>query len=313
MIVLYQSYGSPSIARQVRFSVETLRRRDPALADSVVVYAQDPDSFVSLNVGIVPLTDQMIRQWKGPLSFVHRLKIRMIIDAMARFRTDVLYLDGDTFWQSEAVRLVDLIRQGRFVAHNYEGRMGENRRHWWLHGFLARVKNGRLPPFSVEIEPDGRMYNAGVLGLPYSERRVVFEVLRLTDELLLRCYQAEWLEQLAFSSHLSKSGEIATAEREVVHYWYDRYRSQRLIDRLLSDGSVPLLDDETFQRMYRELTPRIESRFSRTRRKSLRSIRKRLTYLKARRLAASDHLASREYRLELDDVACQLEINPEIA
>ncbi len=306
MIVLYQSYGPPDIYNQVRFSIETLRRRDPAALPAVVIYAQEPAAFGSLGVRTVPLDAETIRRWQGPLAFVHRLKIHMIVDAMARFGDDVLYLDGDTFWQRDTGRLAGLVGDGTFVFHNYEGRMGDKGLHHWLHEYFKRVGKGSLPPFSADISPHAPMYNAGVLGLPFARRELLLDVLRLTDELLLRCYQTEWLEQLAFSHTLSEAGSIETAYVEVAHYWYDKYRSQLLIDRLLAAGEIPLVEEEQFQTMYRRISPRIESRFSRTRRKLRRSIRKRRSFRRARALAAAGYLESPDYRAELAEVEAKL-------
>jgi len=290
--VVYQAYGRDEFRRDVLFSLRTLLAHQPDSSGlKFLVYTDVPDDFAGLPVDTLLLAPSTIALWNGPCNFFHRLKIEMIMDAMIRTRGDILYLDGDTFWTDSAGRLLSELAAGRFIFHVREGELSE-KFHPWLHRFLRE----RAPSLELAkaVAPDMAMYNAGLLGIPYSLRRLLPDVLRLTDELTQHCYQRDWVEQLAFSHFALQNGLPATAETSVCHYWHNKYHARYFVDHWLKQSRVPPLRADDSRRFAVPNNGK-EGWLEKKIRTLKRSWRKRVNYLQARKLSRSGAFAGRAH------------------
>ena len=87
-----------------------------------------------------------------------------------------------------------------------------------LHACLQREQANLQRDLGVTVAPTTPMWNSGVVGLPRAAMEVLDQSLRLCDALFLRCYQREWLKQLALSI-VFQGHRVATCEAELAHYW----------------------------------------------------------------------------------------------
>lgn len=214
--IIYQGYGGAAFRDQACFSALTCRHflRGVARDIRIVIYTDRPEEFPAGEWRFETLDAKRVAAWRGRYGFVHRLKIELIRDAAQRFGTSLLYLDGDTYWTASPGRCAEHIEAGDCVMHLSEGRLSP-RNAPYLHQFLLQEQAaGR-----GTIVPDVEVWNAGVIGLPAQHLGLLDEVLALTDNLFRRCYQREWLEQLAFSHVLQQHARVVGAQNEIAHYW----------------------------------------------------------------------------------------------
>ena len=214
--LVYQAYGGRAYLDQALFSILTFRHHYPATAPNIqlVVYTDQPEHFAGSGAQCELLTPERIAAWRGRYGFVHRLKVEMLRDATNRFSASLLYLDSDTYWKSSPLELLDAIQTNHCVMDRFEGNLS-SQCHPYLHEYLLREKKqGR-----GAIAPQSPMWCAGVVGLPFTHRTLLDEVLTLTDALYRRIYQKDWLEQFAFSATLAEHSVLMSSTRQIEHYW----------------------------------------------------------------------------------------------
>src|SRR6185503_13652303 len=101
--------------------------------------------------------------------------------------------------------------------HKFEGDVSP-RFYPALHDCLRREQANLERDLGVVLAPTMPMWNSGVVGLPEASLDLLDRSLHLCDALFLRCYQREWLEQLALSI-VFQDLTVDTSEAEIAHYW----------------------------------------------------------------------------------------------
>ncbi|MDQ3277537.1 MAG: hypothetical protein M3Q06_04380, partial [Bacteroidota bacterium] len=150
---------------------------------------------------------------------VHRLKIEMLIDFLERFNVNVLYCDTDTYLTAPIEPILQDLEAGNFYMHQFEGIIDkqESPSFYKWQRFLATTpvtfNNNR-----VVFDKTLKMFNAGAVGLNSQKKRLLQDVLALTDAVYAK-FPKHIAEQFAFSYCLQKSGTIQTADHLVAHYW----------------------------------------------------------------------------------------------
>jgi hypothetical protein len=184
-----------------------------SISADIVVYTDNPEEFKDCDFPLtcVAVSKNDLEVWKGPLSFTHRVKIEILIDAFLRFKNNIVYTDADTLWVQSPQKVIDALNEDTYILHTSEGKIS-NTFHATLYRFLTQHPG-------LEIPQHQEMFNAGSVGIPWNRCHILHDVLKMTDRLLLDCHQREWLEQLAFSYYLSRNDRIYLSENEVFHYW----------------------------------------------------------------------------------------------
>src|SRR5512138_2218415 len=115
-----QAYGLEEIRVQALYLAHSALARPGDVDLRVHLYVDEPGFFraVADRAELHALTPERIRDWQGPLRFVHRLKAKMIEDLVAAHPADpILYLDADTFFTGDVSAVFDRIGPGRGVMH----------------------------------------------------------------------------------------------------------------------------------------------------------------------------------------------------
>jgi len=76
-------------------------------------------------------------------------------------------------------------------------------------------------------------WNSGVIGIPYTMRNCVNEILKITDAIYPLFCEPRLVEQLAFSYVFQKYGTIHPMKEIVYHYWYF-YQVETYLSSILS-------------------------------------------------------------------------------
>lgn len=226
MNILYLDYGyNTTNQMQTYFSVLSMLAWRPAplrihvLTDHAEAYQRLADY-----VEVMPMTQEMIREWRGAHDYSFRIKIKAIQYAIQEVLANTdsasafMFVDSDTFAFCELDALFYQVAEGVPCMHKNEGipyqtRGGASRRLW-------KVVKGK-DYCSIPINETSEMWNSGVIGVPAAQAQEVCDLaLRLCDEMLADGVKSFNVEQFCFSVALRHvCGEIRTAEPYICHYW----------------------------------------------------------------------------------------------
>ncbi len=220
--IVYLAYGKEDNLNECIYSLYSLIGN--ISGTEVIIYTDNVD-YISglapdqLTISYHKLSTDKIARWKGEKGFLHRLKIRVLIDFMESLgdaKANILYLDGDTKIRKSLVPVFQKISEGWVYMHLDEGEIRSQTKTFKLLNRYMKSGHG----MSREIPPDQHMWNAGVLGFSTDYKTQVYETLELTDALYEEV-QNHTIEQLAFSMVLSRTADVKLipAEDEVFHYW----------------------------------------------------------------------------------------------
>lgn len=248
--VVYQAYGLQEILRQTLFSVLSLlyQLKDAHSNDQdkikILIYTDNKTFFTDF-FGNLPqlvyevITTEKIKIWRGDIDFVHRVKIEVLRDARSKYKGDLFYLDGDTYFTEPPLSLFSFLSQPmsgvHSLMHELEGRVSDD------YNPVAKkvrkfLQSSDYPEKEIgfRISPETDMWNAGVLGISEKNLHFLDEVLFLTDEMHKK-YKKHVIEQFAFSYVLQKKGQVHAAPL-VAHYWRNKEAFNTFIESFLTEN-----------------------------------------------------------------------------
>jgi hypothetical protein len=214
---VHWSAGSGSDCRIALITDEANQR--PDLPVENIVFS--PDEFVG---------------WTRNGQYKHEAKVHVLLKALDLFKDKVALVDTDTHFNVNPLRLFEQIGPGQSVMHAYEGMLGNDR---CLGPVLERIGN---LPLSYPISHETRLFNSGVIGLQYSDRHLVKDVLTLLAQ-LYSVYPAFNLEQFAFSVVLDKRTSLTDCPGLIRHYYgYEREFIHAQIAELFPEFSAEIFN-----------------------------------------------------------------------
>ena len=228
-VILYLAYGKKNIFNQVLFSILTFHyhTKDENKNLKIVVYTDKPEFFsdytAAFNLQIEILTPQIIEQFKGRNNFIHRVKVCVIMDCIKKFETNVFYLDSDTFFKKSPLALISQIDSATSIMNSndydlqHADELYENE-DWLKIRRAIRDFEYVIEGKSIKIPLTTRMWNAGVIGISYENRKVLNDVLDLTDQIYSN-KKVFTAEQFAFSYYLQNRTQLITTGDVIMHYW----------------------------------------------------------------------------------------------
>jgi primosomal protein N'' len=198
---------------------------------NVLLFSDRPQFFQDylkdLPVTYVQLTPASVKQMRGEIDFLHRIKIGIIEEAFQRSQGDLLYLDADTFFTADPAPLFENLSQKISFMHVNEyafQALGEMPLPSGapFHSVLKAIRekeftmaNGRNKRF----DPSLFSWNAGVIMLHRAHQILLPDVYAITDQLYFATNNHA-SEQYAFSMVLQTNTELHACDKIIHHYWY---------------------------------------------------------------------------------------------
>jgi hypothetical protein len=285
--ILYITFGPTEFHLQARLSI--LSALNFCDARDVAVVTDNPNEFRDLAINVHEVTSAQIRRFRGPMNFVHRVKVEGMIHYHRQDPGPFVYVDSDTFWLKDPMELGVQLEKGCSLMERQEGVVSPR--------YFARLDRF-LTQRAKSLEESGYgftqrrrdMHIAGLVGLPGNGQRgeLLDSVLRFTDYLTVRFpQQTEWVEQYAFSSILAEKQNLEAVEGFINHYWGCNCELQILLSRMNREeiaraAASPEVFDALLSRA-RELLDDSAYRKTLRRRKFRRSIQKRVGMFRALR------------------------------
>jgi hypothetical protein len=248
MNIVFLAYGSQKSYQQVIFCILTLHYhlKGNYGTNSIIIYT-DNDSIYNkyltdIPVIIEPLTIEQINKYKGKHNFIHRVKTCICIEYFAKYKKDLFYLDGDTFFLKNPTPLFDKVKKGTSIMNDDEYGLDEadyiieSLPHWLMLRKAIRENTFTIKNEKVTIPYTTRMWNAGVTGLSYQDEGLLVNVLELTDQLYEKT-GVLYSEQFALSYILQNHTRLANSEDYILHYWRKAFEKtineQKIFDNYL--------------------------------------------------------------------------------
>lgn len=224
--LVYLAYGGEDYYAEALYSLLTYYKHHEPGESRILLYTDNTAFFSSQlpdDVIYTELTADKIREWKGSINFVHRIKIKVLQNAASRFQGKFLYLDTDTYFLNSIKPLFAEIAINNLVFDRCEGRLLDNSGGiaTKMRKFLKKENNFTIPSQSDPIVIDEKFtpWNAGIIGFNSSYSNLLDKVEELTDVLYAKNHLFI-MEQIAFSYFFQKNSSPIAAESYIHHYWY---------------------------------------------------------------------------------------------
>lgn len=242
--IVYLVHGEPGFHDQARYSALTLLALLLRAGEDQIgihVYTDRPE-LVPVHPLIVahPLDPAQMRVWRGPLDYVHRIKLEVLRRAERELGTPLVYVDCDTRWRSLPLAELEALHAP----------VGEARSPMYLHLFEEEVSAGSAPSYfqllmrkraalaarQLRAQPPWQVWNVGTIGVPAGAEGFFDEALALNDELLPEARVRRTIEQLALALVACDRFELRPFDHRLTHYWNYGYELpvvlRRFFDRL---------------------------------------------------------------------------------
>jgi len=227
--IIFISFGNFVIHRQNLFSILSavyyIKNNNENL--KILIYTDnqyffrpwlDHYSFIDYYV----LDSNVITNWKGQYNYVFRVKIKSIEHSLENLNSKTLYLDGDTFFKESPSLLFPKIRYNNTLMYLKEGSfLDANFKNWECIQQHMRTHQFNLENnvFNFPLEQD--MWNAGVIGIDYTNKQLIDLVLNLTDQYCsqnpLNIYHQD---QVMFSYVFQNNTVLQSTDDVIFHYCY---------------------------------------------------------------------------------------------
>lgn len=236
-----QSFGRENEYRRVIFSILSFYAVAPKDIPALL-FTDRPEYFHAyfegLPVSYVLLTPEKIKNMRGKIDFLHRMKIALIEEAFTVAGTNLFYADSDTFFTSDPSVYMQAVAENTSFMHLHEYEFEAVRDMPLPGGAAARAFIGFIesqkvlvPGTDVRVNSKMSSWNAGVMVLHHEHRLLLPKVYELTDQ-FFPATQSHASEQYAFSVVLQALTKLEPCEPVIYHYWYNIKKS--IIDEYLA-------------------------------------------------------------------------------
>ena len=231
-----QSFGRENEYRRAVLTVMSFFAHIPKAADgiSVLLFTDKPEwfhpYFNDLPISYILLSPEKIKEMRGEIDFLHRMKIALIEEALDVCEGNLLYADSDTFFTADPLPLLAQVSPERSFMHllEYHFTEGVEDTTATYLKFLALTRNNTFhlaDGTSFKVRPDHASWNAGVMFFHPSHKRFIPDVYTLTDQ-FFPSSGSHAAEQYAFSLVLQENTQLRACDDVIYHYWF---RPKKLI------------------------------------------------------------------------------------
>ncbi len=254
VILAYDIIGKYAwIYDQAKYCIlSILSRSDESDGIRFCVYS---DSISQFNImkgcsDFVGIDEKYILSSFGHNRYMHRLKTVVILDALERYKGNVVFCDSDMFAKNNINKRIRDIRDDTIVVFCIEKLISEYR--IGSSDIYRIIKTPFIQKYQREIL-DSCIVNSGVIGISYNNKSVIAENLAIMDE-GLRIIDCHIWEQLALSIAIHQSGlRVLTCDEFLHHYWDQRDEYTAAISpiiRHIEGKNMPIQDAVEYVRSH---------------------------------------------------------------
>lgn len=258
-VLSIQSFGRKSEYRRAVFTILSFYAFASNRSTRVLLFTDEPEWFddylKDIPVDYVLLTPAKIKEMRGEIDFLHRMKIALIEETFQRFPGYVqFYADSDTFFAADPIPLIHTVTPEKSSMHLCEYSFSSvkdmplpaGRTFRDFYQMVISRKFYHADGTVLNVTPEMLSWNAGVMIFHPDHQRFIPDVYALTDQFYPDS-QNHASEQYAFSILLQQHTEIFPCDTVNYHYWYrikKQIADQFLEARLNEDFKKELLQDK---------------------------------------------------------------------
>jgi hypothetical protein len=243
MILVTQSFGKESEYRRVVLAILSYYAHSTNQTARTVLFTDAPiwfePYFIGLPIDFILLTPKKVKEMRGEIDFLHRMKIALIEEAFQLYQTDILYFDSDTFFIADPMPFMAQLSPQKSFMHLCEYQFESIRNMPLPAGAtfqafvqLIEKKSFQLSDRELPVTANMSSWNAGVMMLHNTHSSLIPDVYRLTDYFFPET-KNHASEQYAFSILLQTKTQLSACDEMIYHYWYNI--KKRIIDEFLPD------------------------------------------------------------------------------
>ncbi len=243
---VYFSSGKDFLHNRTIFSVLSLLcHYPPKVNDKILIYTDQISYYQKFfsECSLVEyhlLNQEKIQEMMGNDDLIHRVKIGVIENATLQYpQNNIFYIDSDTFFYQDFAEIVGKIDAKTSIMHKFEYKMSflgtyppNDNDHFRAVYDLLSTQNFTLQGKTLKIPPESfDSWNAGIIGLHYTNFHWLQDVYELTDQLYAPT-KNHACEQYAFSYILQKRNQLLDCEAYNRHYWHRI--EKKIVDEFLA-------------------------------------------------------------------------------
>lgn len=228
--LIYMAHGADCYRDEAIYSILSLWRWHDQSTFTLLVATDEPAHFERIlgahaSVVYLPLSAAQLREWRGGINYVHRIKSCVlqwaIQTAGARADDGFMFVDSDTTFTAPVTGLFRRITQGEVFLHQSEGTVEGTRHETNSKGRLYRAI--RAQPFRVcgaerHLRTGMTLWNSGVIGLRGDQIGLLQQTIDAIDA-IYPLVQINTVEQIALSAVLDIHNiPVFPADEAVLHY-----------------------------------------------------------------------------------------------
>ncbi len=225
--IVYVVHGDVAYHDQAVFSVCTLLAliEDRQCRDLLIhVYTDQPQRMpMHAQIRCWPLQHADLRAWRGPLDYVHRIKLAVLQRAETDLGLPFIYVDCDTRWRDlplEAFRTLEASpAQPPVCFMHAREELAQAGPGSSAHFPLLVRHRSQLADRGLREMPPWEIWNAGTIGLPQAAAGFFAAALELNDVLLPPARVRTTIEQLAVSLVATSRYSMQAFDQYLDHDW----------------------------------------------------------------------------------------------
>jgi hypothetical protein len=224
----YLAYELESTKYQAIISIYTLLHHVQQHRDDFqfIIYTDSDTSLFTKHLAGLPvhcevLTKAQVQQFRGPYNYVFRIKPHIIQHCFSKYKSNLLYLDTDTFFQLNPIPMLDYITPGHSIMNAEEynfAEAGMETMHWFNMRQILKQSSYLIRGTNTHIPLTTTMWNAGIMGISYGDAELVDDIISLNDAMYAK-NQTFIVEQFAASYILQIFTIKRSTENYIEHYW----------------------------------------------------------------------------------------------
>jgi hypothetical protein len=223
--IVFLCYGHERVFLECSYALLSLSRVYGNAAPEnteIWIYTDKPEWFRSFNDCPLPLNYRIInaatvKQWRGNIDFVHRVKIEALKDLTKNRQGNILYVDTDSVFTNKPDSILENIEAGKLYMHLPEGKVNSG-----ATPLLKKLDEHLLQSGNPKINShplrEMEMWNAGVIGFNTKYNYLLDSILAFTDEEYPK-FPKHIIEQFGCSVYFQQAAEINAAAPNIFHYW----------------------------------------------------------------------------------------------
>ncbi|MFD1260562.1 glycosyltransferase family protein [Entomomonas asaccharolytica] len=211
--LLYIVYGDNlNYQIETKLSILSILRHTKQANFSIRIITDRPTDYEGWPVEILPLNEQLLKDWLGPTNYHYRRKAVGILTALP-YAERTVFLDTDTILTTDANQLFTLFTKGQVLVDCIEGNWNQ-----CIHDDLMGKVNKYLIANYPQLDTSLKILNSGVLGVFAEDSSLIEKAIELIDELWLEDPQCRVLEQFCLAMSFDKQRTLV-AHNIIYHYW----------------------------------------------------------------------------------------------